>query len=324
MPHSPMQGDPPLPGREAIVRLAAPRGFCAGVERAVRTVEDALATFGAPVYVRHEIVHNVHVVRRLEAMGAVFTEDLQGLPGDRPVIFSAHGAPRSAFDEARSRRLLTIDATCPLVLKVHNEVRRHVAQGRHVILIGHRGHAEVVGTMGQCEPDRISLVESPQDAERLAPPARALAYATQTTLSVDDASTIIAILKRRFPSIEGPGKSDICYATQNRQEAVKLVAAGADAVLVVGSPQSSNSRRLVDAALSAGARRAFLVDDPDRFDLAVTDDAASIGVSSGASTPEHLVERLLTLLADRRPIRIETVEHLREDMTFKQPMLKAS
>lgn len=308
----------------AIIRLAAPRGFCAGVERAIRTVEDALATFGPPVYVRHEIVHNAHVVRRLEAMGAVFVEHIGDLPVDRPLIISAHGAPQSAHDEASARKIALINATCPLVLKVHNDVRRHIALGRYVILIGHEGHAEVAGTMGQCAKGDIALVESALDAELIAPPDRPLAYATQTTLSIDDATRIIAVLKRRFPQIVGPRKSDICYATQNRQDAAKRIADGADIVLVVGSPQSSNSKRLVEAAIAGGAGAAHLVDDPNSYDLAATDSARIIGVTSGASTPESLVEGLIKIIAERRPIKVETIETAREDVTFKQPMLLAS
>lgn len=308
----------------AIVRLAAPRGFCAGVERAIRAVEDALTAFGAPVFVRHEIVHNAHVVRRLKAMGAVFVEHAGDLPSDRPLVFSAHGAPRSAYDEATARNMTPIDATCPLVLKVHNEVRRHIGLGRHVILIGHDGHAEVAGTMGQCARDEITLVETKRDAELIAPPDAPLAYATQTTLSIDDAAEIIAVLKKRFPDIVGPRKSDICYATQNRQDAVKRIAVGADIVLVVGSPQSSNSKRLVEAAIAGGAASAYLVDDPSAFNIAVTDEARIIGVTSGASTPESLVEDLVRLLAERRAVKIETIETTRENVTFKQPLLMAS
>lgn len=308
----------------AIIRLAAPRGFCAGVSRAIQAVEEALATFGAPVYVRHEIVHNAHVVRRLRAMGAVFVESAADSPADRPLVFSAHGAPRSAYDEAHAREITTIDATCPLVLKVHTDVRRHVALGRHVILIGHEGHAEVAGTMGQCAKGDITLVETALDAELIAPPDRPLAYATQTTLSTDDATRIVAVLKRRFPQIAGPRKSDICYATQNRQDAVKRIAEGADIVLVVGSAQSSNSRRLVEAAVAGGAAAAHLVDDPASFDLTITDAARIIGVTSGASTPEDLVEELIRRLAERRAVIVETIETAREDVTFKQPLLMAS
>lgn len=315
----PLASKPPLR-----VRLASPRGFCAGVERAVRTVEDALAAFGAPVFVRHEIVHNAHVVGRLKSMGAVFVENLEEVTPGRPVIFSAHGAPRSAYDDAHERKLMAIDATCPLVLKVHNEVRRHIAQGRHVILIGHRGHPEITGTMGQAPEGAVTLIETVNEAEAISPPAGPLAYATQTTLSLDDASAIIGILKQRFPAIEGPRKSDICYATQNRQEAVKKIAPGAEIVFVVGSPQSSNSKRLVEAAINAGAGAALLVDDPDALDLSIVNGFAAIGVTSGASAPEELVERLLARLAGRFEIVVETIEHVREDVVFKQPLLLAS
>jgi 4-hydroxy-3-methylbut-2-enyl diphosphate reductase len=306
------------------VRLAAPRGFCAGVERAIRTVEEALALFGAPVFVRHEIVHNAHVVRRLKAMGAVFVEDLAEVAPGRPVIFSAHGAPRAAYDEALSHTLLTIDATCPLVLKVHNEVRRHVSQGRHVFLIGHRGHPEIVGTMGQAPQDAVTLIETLADAEMAPAPTSASAFATQTTLSVDDTAAILAVLRRRFPGIEGPRKADICYATQNRQGAVRLIAPGADIVLVVGSMQSSNSRRLVETAVFAGARAAYLVEDPATFDLGVIDGAEIIGLTSGASAPEELVETLLARIAERAPLTVETIEYVREDVVFKQPVMLAS
>lgn len=308
----------------AKVRLASPRGFCAGVERAIRTVEDALATFGAPVFVRHEIVHNAHVVARLKAMGAVFIEDLADVDEGRPVIFSAHGAPQAAYNEATARGLTAIDATCPLVFKVHNEVRRHIAHGRHILLIGHAGHPEIIGTLGQTSAGEATLIENVADAEIVAPPTIRLAYATQTTLSLDDAAAIIAVLKRRFPAIEGPRKSDVCYATQNRQEAVRRIAAGADIVLVVGSPQSSNSKRLVETALAAGAGAAMLVDDPAAFDIRCVNAATTIGVSSGASTPEYLVEDLIARLAAARPIIIETVENAREDVKFKQPMMMAS
>jgi 4-hydroxy-3-methylbut-2-enyl diphosphate reductase len=305
------------------IRLASPRGFCAGVERAVRTVEDALALFGPPVFVRHEIVHNAHVVNRLKAMGAVFVEEVADVAPGRPVVFSAHGAPQTAFDEARDRKLLTIDATCPLVLKVHQEVRRHLAQGRHVILVGHRGHPEILGTMGQAPAGAVTLIESADDARTVAPPAGTLAYATQTTLSVDDSAGIVAILKQRFPAIAGPRKTDICYATQNRQDAVKRIAPGADIVFVVGSPQSSNSNRLVEAAIAAGAKAAKLVDDPTSLDLSSVAAGDVVGVTSGASAPEELVELLLTRLAERFPIAVATIEQVREDVVFKKPMLMA-
>ena len=321
-----MTFDPDNPTAKAplTVRLASPRGFCAGVERAVRTVEDALARFGAPIFVRHEIVHNRHVVRRLEAMGAVFVEDLARVPAGRPVIFSAHGAPLSAHAEAGARGLVTIDATCPLVTKVHNEVRRHLLLGRHVLLVGHRGHPEVIGTMGQAPAGAVTLIDTLAAAAAFAPPEGPLAYVTQTTLSVDDTAAIIAVLSGRFPAIAGPRKSDICYATTNRQDAMKKIAPGADFVLVVGSPASSNSNRLVDTALKAGARAAMLVDDPDAFDLAVLEGANVAGVTSGASTPEELVERVLARLAGRFALRIETHDDVREDVVFKQPLMLAS
>lgn len=314
-----------LPAKPPLtIRLASPRGFCAGVERAVRTVEDALARFGAPIYVRHEIVHNRHVVRRLEAMGAIFVEELSAVPAGRPVIFSAHGAPQAAYAEADQRNLKTIDATCPLVFKVHNEVRRHVSVGRHVILVGHKGHPEVIGTMGQAPAGTVSLVEDLNAAGSIQLPPVPLAYVTQTTLSVDDTAAIVALLQRRFPAIAGPRKSDICYATSNRQDAVKKIAPGADIVLVVGSPSSSNSNRLVDAALLAGARDALLVDDPEALDLSTLDSKQVAGVTSGASAPEDLVERLLTRLAGRFALRIETLDAVREDVVFKQPLMLAS
>lgn len=321
MPDATARHDTPKP--DLIVRLAAPRGFCAGVERAVRAVEDALTRFGAPIFVRHEIVHNRHVVRRLEAMGARFVETLEGVPQGRPVIFSAHGAPKAAFDEADARRLLTIDATCPLVTKVHNEVRRHVSLGRHIVLVGHRGHPEVIGTMCQAPAGSVSLIQSLEEAARFTPPADALAYVTQTTLSVDDTAEIVRLLERRFPGIAGPRKSDICYATTNRQDAVKRIAPGADLVLVIGSPASSNSNRLVDTALKAGAARARLLDSPADIDLGAISGGV-LGITAGASAPEDLVEDLLTRLAGAFRLRIETVDTVREDVVFKQPLMLAS
>lgn len=314
----------PDPSKQDLtVRLASPRGFCAGVERAVRAVEDALGRFGAPIYVRHEIVHNRHVVRRLEAMGTVFVDSLESVPAGRPVIFSAHGAPQTAFDEAAARGLDTIDATCPLVTKVHNEVRRHVSLGRHVILVGHRGHPEVIGTMGQAPAGAVSLIETLEEAAAIAPPEGALAYVTQTTLSVDETAEIVVLLEGRFPGISGPRKSDICYATTNRQDAVKKIAPGADLVLVIGSPASSNSNRLVDTALKAGAGAALLVETPADLDLAAIS-GPIIGVTAGASAPEDLVEALLTRLAGAFRLRIETVDTVRETVVFKQPLMLAS
>lgn len=309
-----------------VVRLASPRGFCAGVERAVRTVETALSQFGAPVYVRHEIVHNTHVVTRLAAMGAVFIESLSDAPPGFPLIVSAHGAPQSVVAEARTRQLHVIDATCPLVHKVHSETRRHVSLGRHVILIGHGRHPEVEGTMGQAPSGAVSLIQNADAARSFEPPANhglagPLAYVTQTTLSVDETAEIVAILRARFPSIVGPASSDICYATTNRQTAAKRVAKGADLVVVIGSATSSNSCRLVDAALAAGAKRALLIDNPEDCDLDLFNGVATLGLTAGASAPEDLVETLLLRLAQSFSLAIETVETAAEDVVFKAPIV---
>jgi 4-hydroxy-3-methylbut-2-enyl diphosphate reductase len=310
--------------RQALqVTLASPRGFCAGVERAIRTVEDALAAYGPPVYVRHEIVHNAHVVARLKAMGAVFVDDVAEAPNGRPLIFSAHGAPRSAHEAAKARPLTMIDATCPLVQKVHAETRRSVARGRHVMLIGHKGHPEVEGTIGQVFPGAVTLIETEEQAEAFQAPAAPLSYVTQTTLSVDDAAAIVAVLTRRFPDIVGPKSSDICYATSNRQAAVKKVAERADLVLIIGSPTSSNSCRLVEVARAAGCARAELIEDPETCDLSSVEGVRRLGISSGASAPEILVESLLARLAERFRLSVETVEVARETVSFKAPALLA-
>lgn len=306
------------------VRLASPRGFCAGVERAIRTVEEALAAHGAPVYVRHEIVHNAHVVSRLKAMGAVFIEDIAEAPTDRPIIFSAHGAPLAAYESVSSRSMVMLDATCPLVKKVHSQARRLAARGFHILLIGHKGHPEVQGTMGQIYPGAMTLIETVEDAQSFAAPNKPLAYVTQTTLSVDDTAVIISTLKGRFPDLEGPRTSDICYATSNRQAAAKEIGRLSDVVLVIGSPTSSNSCRLVEVALAAGARDARLVNDPASYDLSFLDGVEALGVTAGASAPENLVETLLTRLAERFALTIETIETAKEDVTFKSPMLLAS
>ncbi|WP_425409124.1 4-hydroxy-3-methylbut-2-enyl diphosphate reductase [Hyphococcus sp.] len=306
------------------VRLSSPRGFCAGVERAIRTVEETLAHYGAPVYVRHEIVHNVHVVSRLAAMGAVFVEDLADAPADRPVVFSAHGAPKTAHDEAERRNLVKIDATCPLVTKVHNETRRHIAAGRRVLLIGHENHPEVIGTMGQAPAGAVTLVQSENDARLLPPTDAALAYVTQTTLSVDETRGVIAALKDRFPQIHGPAREDICYATSNRQAAVKAAASGADLFVVIGSSTSSNSVRLVETALQAGAVNAVLTDDAATFDWKLCEEANTIGLSAGASAPEELVEEFLEYLAGMRMVIIESVETATENIVFKSPFRLAS
>ncbi|MBX3477754.1 MAG: 4-hydroxy-3-methylbut-2-enyl diphosphate reductase [Brevundimonas sp.] len=306
--------------RPITVRLATPRGFCAGVDRAIQIVERAIERFGAPVYVRHEIVHNRHVVERLKALGAVFVKELDECPDDRPVVFSAHGVPKSVPAAARSRQMLFLDATCPLVSKVHVEAERHHAAGRHIILIGHAGHPEVVGTMGQLPAEAISLIETVGDAETFARPGDApLAYVTQTTLSVDDTAEVLAVLKRRFPELPDPHKEDICYATTNRQEAVKRLADGSDLVLVVGSPNSSNSVRLVEVALRAGARDARLVDDASHVDWSWFDGVRTVGVTAGASAPEPLIEALIEALRARFDATVVEDDGERETVAFKLP-----
>jgi len=302
------------------VRLATPRGFCAGVDRAIQIVERAIEKFGAPVYVRHEIVHNRHVVERLKGMGAIFVKELDECPDDRPVVFSAHGVPKSVPATARLRELLFLDATCPLVSKVHVEAERHHDQGRHIILIGHAGHPEVVGTMGQLPPGAISLVETVADAEVFQRPGdQPLAYATQTTLSVDDTADILAALKRRFPELPDPHKEDICYATTNRQEAVKRLGEGCQLVLVVGSKNSSNSARLVDVALKAGAGDARLVDDAGDVDWSWFDGVTTVGVTAGASAPEPLIEALIDAIRARFDAVVTEDDGARETVSFKLP-----
>ncbi|HEY1073916.1 4-hydroxy-3-methylbut-2-enyl diphosphate reductase [Brevundimonas sp.] len=306
--------------RPLTVRLATPRGFCAGVDRAIQIVERAIEKFGAPVYVRHEIVHNRHVVERLKGMGAIFVKELDECPDDRPVVFSAHGVPKSVPATARSRELLFLDATCPLVSKVHVEAERHHAAGRHIILIGHAGHPEVVGTMGQLPPGAISLVETVADAEGFQRPSdQPLAYATQTTLSVDDTADILAALKRRFPELPDPHKEDICYATTNRQEAVKRLGEGCQLVLVVGSKNSSNSARLVDVALKAGAGDARLVDDAGDVDWSWFDGVTTVGVTAGASAPEPLIEALIDAIRARFDAVVTEDDGARETVSFKLP-----
>ena len=302
------------------VLLASPRGFCAGVERAIAIVERAIASYGAPVYVRHEIVHNRFVVERLEAMGAVFVEELHEVPDDAPVVFSAHGVARSVVAEARQRKLLYLDATCPLVSKVHHEATRHHAAGRHVLLIGHRGHPEVVGTMGQLPAGGIALVETIEDARRIevADPSR-LAYTTQTTLSIDEAAGIVAVLRRRFPMIHGPKTDDICYATTNRQQAVKAIAPGADLVIVLGSANSSNARRLVEVALAHGARAAMLLASAKDLDERALAGVERLGITAGASTPEELVSGLVEALSRRFTVAIEEISVTAETVHFKLP-----
>jgi 4-hydroxy-3-methylbut-2-enyl diphosphate reductase len=301
--------------------LAAPRGFCAGVDRAIQIVELALAKFGAPVYVRHEIVHNRFVVESLRSKGAVFVEDLDEIPKtDQPVIFSAHGVAKAVPAAARSRNLFSIDATCPLVFKVHNEAQRHYEQGLEIVLIGHAGHPEVEGTMGQLPPGAVRLVETVADVMAFQPAdAARLAYVTQTTLSLDDTAEIVAALKARFPGIVGPHKEDICYATTNRQVAVKAIAPRADAVLVVGAPNSSNSLRLVEVAQRAGCTNAMLIQRAVDIDWRRLAGIATLGVTAGASAPEELVNEVIDELKRRYDVTIEIVRTADERIAFNVP-----
>ncbi len=314
----------PQPRPDLLVVLAGPRGFCAGVDRAIRVVEEALRRYGAPVYVRHEIVHNRTVVEALEAQGAVFVEELDEVPADAHVVFSAHGVPKSVPAEARRRNLSYLDATCPLVSKVHREAERHYAGGgpgaRHILMIGHAGHPEVVGTMGQLPPGSVTLVQDTAGAETVMPadPGR-LAFITQTTLSVDDTADIVATLRRRFPAIEGPKHEDICYATTNRQAAVKAIAPQCDLVVVIGSPNSSNSLRLREVAERAGAARAILLPRADQLDWKVLEGVRRLGITAGASAPESLVQQLLGRLGERYALRIEERQVTQEDVVFKLP-----
>ncbi len=306
--------------------LAAPRGFCAGVDRAIQIVERALEKWGAPVYVRHEIVHNRHVVEALESQGAVFVEELDECPVDRPVVFSAHGVPKSVPADAARRNMIYVDATCPLVSKVHLEAERHHRQARHVILIGHAGHPEVIGTMGQLPDGAMSLVEDEAQAEAFEPPVpgQPLAFATQTTLSVDDTARIVEILKRRFPDVAAPNKEDICYATTNRQEAVKAIAGRVEAMLVIGSPNSSNSKRLVEVAKAAGCADSRLIAGAEDIAGAWLSGIRRLGISAGASAPEILVEQVVEACRAVRPVTVEEVAVAREGVRFKLPRELAS
>ena len=300
--------------------LAAPRGFCAGVDRAVQIVELALEKWGAPVFVRHEIVHNRFVVDGLRAKGAVFVEELDEVPDDRPVIFSAHGVPKSVPAEARRREMIYVDATCPLVSKVHVEAERHHEAGLQMVMIGHAGHPEVLGTMGQLPPGEVILVETVEDVATVVPrdPAR-LAWVTQTTLSVDDTAQVVEALKARFPAIVGPAKDDICYATTNRQAAVKAIAGQIDALLVIGAPNSSNSRRLVEVGRAAGCDYAQLVMRAADIDWRALDGIRTVGVTAGASAPEVLVDEVIAAFRDRYDVTLELVETARERVEFKVP-----
>ena len=302
--------------------LAAPRGFCAGVDRAIKIVELAIEKWGAPVYVRHEIVHNKFVVDALRAKGAVFVEELEDCPSDRPVIFSAHGVPKSVPLAADARKMIAVDATCPLVTKVHNEAARHFDAGLQMVMIGHAGHPETVGTMGQLPEGEVLLVETAEDVARLiVRDATKLAYITQTTLSVDDTAGIVAALQSRFPTIIGPHKEDICYATTNRQAAVKAIAGKIDALLVIGAPNSSNSRRLVEVGQSAGCAYAQLVQRATDIDWRALEGVRSVGVTAGASAPEVLVNEVIDAFRARFDTAVELVETAQENIEFKVPRI---
>ena len=303
------------------ILLCAPRGFCAGVDRAIQIVDLALARFGAPVYVRHEIVHNKYVVDELRAKGAVFVEELDEIPPtDQPVVFSAHGVARSVPEAAAARNLFQLDATCPLVTKVHREAEIHHRKGRHVILIGHEGHPEVIGTMGQLPEGAVTLIETIDDVGRLDFPAgTALSYTTQTTLSVDDTRAIVEALSARFPNIAAPHKGDICYATTNRQAAVRAVAPLVDALLVVGAPNSSNSQRLREVAAREGCARAVLIQRATDIDWSALEGIATLGITAGASAPEILVEEVIDAFAARYEVSVETVRTADETIAFTLP-----
>lgn len=313
------------PARPLTILLAAPRGFCAGVDRAIQIVERAIEKWGAPVYVRHEIVHNVHVVERLKRLGAVFVEELDECPTDRPVVFSAHGVPKSVPEEASRRNMIYVDATCPLVSKVHVEAQRHFDAEREIVLIGHAGHPEVIGTMGQLPQGSVTLIQDVAEVADFQPKdAKKLAFVTQTTLSVDDTAEIVAALQAKFPEISPPHKEDICYATTNRQEAVKALGAKADLLLVIGSKTSSNSIRLVEVGLRAGAKAAHLIDDAQGIDWSWFDGVATLGLTAGASAPEDLVEAVIAACQARFKVTLQDVEVTREDVIFKLPRVVAT
>ncbi|PTW51534.1 4-hydroxy-3-methylbut-2-enyl diphosphate reductase [Rhodovulum kholense] len=302
--------------------LAAPRGFCAGVDRAIKIVEAALEKWGAPVYVRHEIVHNKFVVDRLRDMGAVFVEELDDCPPDRPVIFSAHGVPKAVPAEAERRAMVYVDATCPLVSKVHLEAQRHHENGKQMVMIGHRGHPETIGTMGQLPEGEVLLIETADEVAGLeVRDPDQLAFITQTTLSIDDTQGVVAALKARFPTIEGPHKEDICYATTNRQGAVKTVAPKVQALLVVGAPNSSNSRRLVEVAANAGCDYAQLVQRAADIDWRALEGVSSIGLTAGASAPDVLIEEVVQAFRDRFDLTVEEVVTADETIEFRLPRI---
>ncbi|MCC3303407.1 4-hydroxy-3-methylbut-2-enyl diphosphate reductase [Sneathiella sp. HT1-7] len=308
---------------ERTLLLAAPRGFCAGVDRAIQIVERALEKYGAPVYVRHEIVHNRFVVENLEKKGAVFVDELADIPKDVPVIFSAHGVAKSVPAEAENRKMFYIDATCPLVSKVHREAERHERDNHEIILIGHRGHPEVIGTMGQLAEGQISLIETAEEARSFTQKqvGKSLAYLTQTTLSVDETAEIVGILKKRFPSIESPRKEDICYATTNRQAAVKILAERCDGMLVIGAPNSSNSMRLVEVAEKSGCRQVALVQRASDIPWDSLQNAFTIGITAGASAPETLVEEVVEAFSQRFSITVEEIVTNQEQVVFKMPKI---
>lgn len=300
--------------------LAAPRGFCAGVDRAIKIVEMALEKWGAPVYVRHEIVHNKFVVDNLRDKGAIFVEELEECPNDRPVIFSAHGVPKSVPEEAEHRNMIFVDATCPLVSKVHIEAERHSGNGLQMVMIGHKGHPETIGTMGQLPEGEVLLVETVEDVAELdVRDPDSLAYVTQTTLSIDDTADIVTALQNRFPKIVGPHKEDICYATTNRQMAVKAIAGKVDALLVVGAPNSSNSKRLVEVGAKAGCQYAQLVQRADDIDWNALGDMQNIGITAGASAPEVLVNEVIDAFRAKGEVEVEIVETAQENVNFKVP-----
>ncbi|TAD77248.1 MAG: 4-hydroxy-3-methylbut-2-enyl diphosphate reductase [Sphingomonadales bacterium] len=299
--------------------IAAPRGFCAGVDRAIEIVEKALDRYGSPVYVRHEIVHNKYVVEGLKAKGAIFVEELDEVPDDAPVVFSAHGVPKAVPAEAKRRKLLYVDATCPLVSKVHRQAERQIEKGRHIIFIGHEGHPEVIGTMGQVEPGQMTLVETIEDVDKLPfDPQEELAYLTQTTLSVDDTREVIEALEWRYPNISGPRAEDICYATSNRQAAVKELAQDCDLVLVIGAPNSSNSLRLVEVSERLGTP-AKLIQRAEEIDFGWLDGVKTLGLTAGASAPEVLVREVVDAIAGQFTISEKTITAAEEKMVFKLP-----
>ena len=309
-----------MPKQKLTVMLAGPRGFCAGVDRAIEIVEKALNKFGLPVYVRHEIVHNKYVVDELRGKGAIFVEELDEVPEDFPVIFSAHGVPKSVPAEAKRRNMICLDATCPLVTKVHVDARRHRKEGRTVILIGHAGHPEVIGTLGQLPDGDVKLVENVAQAEQIEidDPDR-LSFVTQTTLSVDDTADIISVLKRRFPNIDAPRTEDICYATTNRQAAVKVLVRDCDAFIVLGAPNSSNSNRLAEVAAAEGCTKSIRIERAAELNMSWMAEVSTLGVTAGASAPEILVKELLDLFEVHYDMTVREVSVTKEDMHFSLP-----